>query len=180
MRALDNEIKDMLVELLEIQTKLEHDVTEIKTELEKSSIELETILKNVNTTVDGQKTYKDQRNMLTQNTNSIIYERTELIEAVTNVSEDVKEIKESVNVIFMEKVLNEIRKFYKQNGYDFVKSVNINDLIEGTELSESQISKVVKELQVKKYILEYCWIDKNGCEFYLNDLGKQKLLPAGF
>mgnify|MGYP001597633593 CR=1 FL=1 len=180
MRALDNEIKDMLVKLLERQTKLEHEINEIKMELKKGSIELETILKNVNTTIDGQTAHKDQRDLLTQNTNSIIYERTELIEAVTSVSEDVKEIKESVNVIFMEKVINEIRKFYKQNGYDFVKSVNINDLIEGTELSESQISKVVKELQLKKYILEYCWIDKNGCEFYLNDLGKEKLLPTGF
>ena len=106
--------------------------------------------------VDGQTSHKDQHDLLTQNTNPIIYEEAELIEVVTNVYEDVKEIKESVNVIFMERVLTEIRNFYKLNGYDFVKPVNINDLILYTELSENQISKVVKELQFKKYILEYC------------------------
>ena len=57
----------MLVKLLETQTKLEHDVTEIKAGLKKSSIELETILKNVNTTVDGQISNKDQQDLLTQN-----------------------------------------------------------------------------------------------------------------
>ena len=180
MRALDNEIKDMLVKLLETQTKLGHEITEIKIELKKGSIERETILKNVNITVDGQNSHKDQHDSLNQSSNAIIYERTGLLETAVTMSEDIKEIKESVNVIFMEKVINEIRKFYKLNGYDFVKPVNINDLILYTELFENQISKVVKELQLKKYLLEYCWVDKNGCEFYLNDLGKQKLLPAGF
>jgi len=170
-------MKDMIVKLLEGQTRLEHEVTEIKTELKKNSIGLGTIGENINIIGEVQTAHKEQHDFSFENTDALIDEKSNLIKiAVTSVSKDVKEVKESVDVIFMEKVLNEIRKFYKLNGYDFVKSININDLVEYTELSETQISKIVKELEVKGYLLEYCWKDKNGCEFYLNDLGKQKLL----
>lgn len=170
-------MKDMLVKLLEGQTRLEHEVTEIKTELKKNSIGLGTIGKNINIIGEIQTANKEQHDFSFKNTNALIDGKTDLIKIdMTSVSKDVKEVKESVDVIFMEKVLNEIRKFYKLNGYDFVKSININDLVEYTELSENKISKIVKALEVKGYLIEYCWKDKNGCEFYLNDLGKQKIL----
>ena len=92
------------------------------------------------------------------------------------VFKDLKDIKEDVDIISMEKVLNEIRKFYKLNSYDFVKSVRIKDLILYTNLYENQISKIIKELAVKGYLVELCGKDKNECELSLTDLGKEKLL----
>ena len=92
------------------------------------------------------------------------------------VFKDLKDIKEDVDIISMEKVLNEIRKFYKLNGYDFINPVTISDLVELTKLSENEVLNIVKELDVKGYLVEFCWKDKDGCEFYLNDLGKEKLL----
>lgn len=170
-------MKDMLVKLLEGQTRLEHELTEIKAEVKKNSIEIETIGKNINIIVDIQTAHKEQHDFLFKNTDSPIEEKTDLMEiVVSSVSKDVKEVDESVDVIFVEKVLNEIRRFYKLNGYDFVNPININDLVEYTKLSENEVSKVVKALEVKGYLLEFCWKDKNGCEFFLNDLGKQKLL----
>ena len=78
----------------------------------------------------------------------------------------------------MERVLNEIMKFYELNEYDFMNPITINDLVEFTNLSENKILKIVKELEIKGYIALLCWKDKNGCEFYLKDLGKQKILDT--
>lgn len=73
----------------------------------------------------------------------------------------------------MEKVLNAIREFYKEDGYDFVKPIYINSLVEMTKDETLEIVKVLKD---KGYIAEIRWKDENKCEFYLNDLGKQKIL----
>jgi len=79
-------------------------------------------------------------------------------------------------VIFLEKVLNAIRRFYEQTNYDFMNPITINYLVESTQLSENEISKIVKELETKEYIAVLRWKDKEGDEFYLKDLGKQKIL----
>ena len=76
----------------------------------------------------------------------------------------------------MEKVLNAIRRFYEQTDYDFMDPITINDLVDVTYLSENEVLEIVKELENKGYIAVLRWKDKNGDEFYLKDLGKQKIL----
>jgi hypothetical protein len=177
VRAMDNEIKDILVKLLEGQNRLEHEVSGIKIGVKKNSIELETIAKTVNRIIKVQTDHKERNDFLFKNTNEIVDEKMDSIEdAVTNVSKELKDIKEATNMIFVEKVSNEIRRFYKLNGYDFVKPVRVKDLVLYTKLYENQILKIVKELAIKGYLVEICLIDKNGCEFSLTDLGKEKLL----
>jgi len=78
----------------------------------------------------------------------------------------------------MESVLNEIRRFYELSGYDFMNPITINDLVDATQLSENEILEIVKELEIKGYIAVLRWKDKNGSEFYMNDLGKQKILDT--
>jgi archaellum component FlaC len=91
--VLDNEIKDMLVKLLE-------DVAEIKTEVKKNSMELETIGKNINIVVEVQTAHKEQHDFSFKNTDALIDEKTDLLGvAVKSVSKDVKEVKESVDVM---------------------------------------------------------------------------------
>jgi len=65
--VLDNEVKDMLVKLLEGQSRLEvkvngldDKVTGLETEVKKNSIELETIGKNINIIVELQTSHKEQ------------------------------------------------------------------------------------------------------------------------
>jgi predicted nucleic acid-binding Zn-ribbon protein len=104
---LNNEIKDILVKLLEGQTRLEGKVdglgTEVKgleTEVKKNSIKLETIEKNINIIAELQTAHKEQYETLFKNTDALIEEKTDLIEtAVKNVSKDVKEAKESIEVL---------------------------------------------------------------------------------
>ncbi|WP_298838756.1 hypothetical protein [Clostridium sp.] len=73
----------------------------------------------------------------------------------------------------MDKVLNAIREFYKEAAYDFVKPICINSLV---EMTKDETLEIVKELKDKGYIAEINWKDGKKCEFYLNDLGKQKIL----
>jgi len=79
-------------------------------------------------------------------------------------------------VIFLEKVLNAIHRFYEQTNYDFMNPITINYLVEFTYLSENEVLEIVKELEIKDYIAVLRWKDKEGDEFYLKDLGKQKIL----
>lgn len=93
-------MKDMLVKLLEGQTRLEYEVTGIKTEVKKTSIELEAIGKNINIIVEVQTAHKEQHDFSFKNTDALIDEKTDLIEtAVKSISKDVKEVMESVDVM---------------------------------------------------------------------------------
>ncbi|MCB2294519.1 hypothetical protein LGK95_13475 [Clostridium algoriphilum] len=111
---MDNEIKDMLVKLLEGQNRVQNEITGIKTEItgikteiigmkteiKKNSIELETIGKNINTVVEVQTAHKEQHDFLFKNTDALIDEKTDLIEtAVKSISKDVNEVKEGVDVM---------------------------------------------------------------------------------
>lgn len=90
---LDNEIKDMLVKLLEGQLRLE-------TESRKHSIKFETIEENIKIITEIQSSHKEQNETATKNTDLLIEEKNDLLEtALKSVSKDVKEIKESVEVL---------------------------------------------------------------------------------
>lgn len=90
---MDNELKDMLIKLLE-------DVAEIKTEVKKNSMELETIGENINIVVEVQAAHKEQHDFSFENTDALIDEKTDLLGiAVKSVSKDVNEVKESVDVM---------------------------------------------------------------------------------
>ncbi|HEY5535241.1 MAG TPA: hypothetical protein VIL99_09945 [Ignavibacteria bacterium] len=104
---MDDEIKDMLVKLLEGQNRVQNDITgikteiiEMKTEIKKNSIELETIGKNINIIVEVQTAHKEQHDFSFKNTDALIDEKTDLIEtAVKSISKDVNEVKEGVDVM---------------------------------------------------------------------------------
>ena len=104
---MDDEIKNMLVKLLEGQSSVQNEITGIKTEIigmkteiKKNSIELETIGKNINVIVEVQTAHKEQHDFSFKNTDALIDEKTDLIEtAVKSISKDVNEAKESVDVM---------------------------------------------------------------------------------
>jgi archaellum component FlaC len=112
--VLDNEIKDMLIKLLEGQSRLEikvnglddkvtgidNKVTGLETEVKKNSIELETIGKNINIIAELQTSHKEQGEVSFKNTDALIEGKTDLLgTALKSVSKDVKEVKESVDVM---------------------------------------------------------------------------------
>jgi archaellum component FlaC len=112
--VLDKEVKDMLVKLLEGQSRLEikvnglddkvtgldNKVTGLETEVKKNSIELETIGKNINIIAELQTSHKEQREVSFKNTDALIEGKTDLLgTALKSVSKDVKEVKESVDVM---------------------------------------------------------------------------------
>jgi len=97
---MDDEIKDMLVKLLEGQNRVQNEITGIKTEIKKNSIELETIGKNINIVVEVQTAHKEQHDFSFKNTDELIDEKTDLIEtAVKSISKDVNGVKEGVDVM---------------------------------------------------------------------------------
>lgn len=105
--VLDNEIKDMLVKLLEGQKSLKTEVSDIKGELnelkgevKKNSMKLETIEGNITIIAEVQSGYKEQSESSFKNTDALIEEKTDLIEiAVKSVSKDINEVKESIEVL---------------------------------------------------------------------------------
>jgi hypothetical protein len=98
--VLDNEVKDMLVKLLEGQSRLEVKVNGLETEVKKNSIELENIGKNINIIVELQTSQKEQSEVSFENTDALIEEKTDFLgTALKSVSKDVKEVKESVDVM---------------------------------------------------------------------------------
>jgi len=114
VRVLNNEIKDMLVKILEGQTRLESKVaglddkvtglndkvTGLETEARKHSMNLETIGKNINIIIEVQTAHKEQYDFSFKNTDALIDEKTDIIEtALKSVSKDVKEVKESADVM---------------------------------------------------------------------------------
>lgn len=96
---MDNEIKDMLVKLLEGQSRLEgkvtglaSKVTGLEIESRKHSIKFETIEENIKIIAELQSGHKEQIEVSFKNTDSIIEEKTDLIEtAIKSISKDVKE-----------------------------------------------------------------------------------------
>lgn len=104
---MDTEIKDILVKLLEGQTRLEteingikNEINDVKDEVKKNSIKLETIEKNINIIAEVQISHKEQNEKSFNNMDSAIEEKASLIEtSVKNISKDVKEVKESIEVL---------------------------------------------------------------------------------
>jgi len=75
---LDNEIKDILIKLLEGQSRLESKVTILETELRKISIKFETIGENIKTITEFQSDHKENSKVSFKNNNSLIKEKTDL------------------------------------------------------------------------------------------------------
>ncbi|MCB2357955.1 hypothetical protein [Clostridium estertheticum] len=76
---MDNEIKDILIKLLEGQSRVENDITDIKTQIKKNTIELETIGKNITIIAEVQTSHKEQNDFSFKNTDSLIDEKTDLL-----------------------------------------------------------------------------------------------------
>ena len=90
---MDNELKDILVKLLEGQE-------ELKTEVRKNSINLENIEKKIEIISEIQTAHKEQNISQIQEVNKHIDEKIYLIgTALESTSKDVKEIKESIEVL---------------------------------------------------------------------------------
>lgn len=97
---LDNEIKDMLAKLLEGQTMLKQGQLRLETELRKHSIKFETIEENIKIITEIQSSHKEQNETATKNTDLLIEGKNDLLEtSLKSVSKDVKDIKESVEVL---------------------------------------------------------------------------------
>jgi hypothetical protein len=81
------------MKLLEGQTKLE-------TQMQKHSIILETIEKKIDIIAEVQTSHKEQSEAAFKDTNALTKEKTDVIEtAVKTISKDVKEVKESIEVL---------------------------------------------------------------------------------
>lgn len=90
---MDNEIKDILVKLLEGQTKLEMEVR-------KNSIKLETIEKKIDIIAEVQTAHKEENAKEFEGNNKLINEKTDLIEtALTNTSKDIRKVEENIDVL---------------------------------------------------------------------------------
>ena len=97
---MDVEIKDILLKLLEGQTRLDGKVSGLETQVRKNSIKLETIEKNINIIAEVQTAHKEQNTRVFEKTGNTIIAKVSLIETVvTNTSKDVKEVKESIEVL---------------------------------------------------------------------------------
>ncbi|KOA21345.1 hypothetical protein CLHOM_02300 [Clostridium homopropionicum DSM 5847] len=97
---MDNEIKDMLIKLLEGQTMLETQISGVKNDIRNNSIKLEAIEKKIDIIAEVQTSHKEQNEKSFKNTDSVIEDKTSLIEiSVKNISKDVKEVKESIEVL---------------------------------------------------------------------------------
>lgn len=76
---MDNEIKDMLSQLLERQSRLERKVTRLETELKKHSIKFQTIEKNIKINTELQNDHKDNSKISLKDNISLIKEKTNLL-----------------------------------------------------------------------------------------------------
>ena len=82
----------MLIKLLEGQSRLEGKVTALEIESRKHSIKFETIDEDIRIIADLQRGHKEEIEVSFKNTNSVIKEKTDLLEtAVNSISKDVKE-----------------------------------------------------------------------------------------
>lgn len=73
---MDLEIKDILVKLLEGQTRLETDVSNLKTEVNKNSIKLESIEKKLDIIAEVQTSHKEQNERAFKGLDSKLEEKT--------------------------------------------------------------------------------------------------------
>ena len=90
---MEKELQDMLVQLLEGQTRIE-------SEVKKNSIKLEAVEKNLEIIAEVQTSHKEQHGNDIAKIEKLINEKTDLIEtAIKTISKDTKDIKESVEVL---------------------------------------------------------------------------------
>ena len=94
--GIKTDMTGMKTEITGIKTEIIDMITQIK----KNSIELETIGKNITIIAEVQTSHKEQHDFSFKNTDALIDEKTDLLgTALKSVSRDVKEAKESVDVM---------------------------------------------------------------------------------
>ena len=97
---MDNEIKDILVKLLEGQSRVENEITGMKTEIKKNSIKLESIEIKIDVIAEVQTAHKEQNEIAFKNSDSLTEEKVDLLgTSIKSISKDVKEVKESIDVM---------------------------------------------------------------------------------
>ncbi|MGH4049877.1 MAG: hypothetical protein ACREVX_00730 [Clostridium sp.] len=90
---MDDEIKTILLKLLEGQNSVE-------TEVKKNSIKLESIETKINVIAEIQTAHKDQNEKAFRNSNSLTEEKVDLLgTSIKSISKDVKEVKENIDVM---------------------------------------------------------------------------------
>ncbi|KOA21550.1 hypothetical protein CLHOM_00090 [Clostridium homopropionicum DSM 5847] len=72
---MDNEIKDILIKLLEGQTRLENEVNGVKNYIKKNLIKLEAIEKKIDIITEVQTSHKEQNEKSFKNIDSVIEEK---------------------------------------------------------------------------------------------------------
>lgn len=104
---MDNDIKDLLIQIIEGQTVIKTDLagvkaelSDVKNEVRKNTISIETINKKIDIIAEVQSAHKEQNDREFTNIHNLIHEKTNLIEtAVTDATKDIKEVKESTEVL---------------------------------------------------------------------------------
>lgn len=97
---MDNEIKDILIKLLEGQTRLEGKINGIESEAKKNSIKIESIEKKLDIIAEVQTSHKEQNERQYAEIIKPLGNKVDVIElAVKDISKDTKEVKESIEVL---------------------------------------------------------------------------------
>lgn len=95
-----DDIKEMLVKLIEGQTGIETRLDKIDTRLGKIELTQETIIVKLNTIAEVQTAHKEQSQIAHKNIDALTEEKANLLgTALKSVSKDTKDIKESVDVM---------------------------------------------------------------------------------
>ena len=104
---MDDEIKAMFVKILEGQNnadikfaKLQEGQNRVETELKKNSIKLESIESKIDVIAEVQTAHKEQNVRAFKNSDSLTEEKVDLLgTSIKSISKDVKEVKESIDVM---------------------------------------------------------------------------------
>lgn len=121
---MDNELRDMLVKLLEGQNRLATTVSGLETEVRKNSMKLEAIEKKIDIIAEVQTAHREQHE---RSFNQVLQEQSNTNSLVTSslktVSDDVIEVKKDIKEL--REKFDKVEKVTIQNTYDvaYLKSV---------------------------------------------------------
>ncbi|WP_294378691.1 hypothetical protein [uncultured Clostridium sp.] len=94
----DNEIKNLLMQILENQTKAEMKIDKLEQKINKNTLLLEKATDNIKLLAEGQETIVNQIGTSSDESNNTLNNRLEVIELATrSISKDVKFIKHKIH-----------------------------------------------------------------------------------